>query len=75
LRKGKSPILPGEEREEKVESMVGAGRCRWCPLAESVPFQVLFKTYSTPQESRPRRFPPNNEWVGGVRGMGGSWGR
>jgi hypothetical protein len=29
LRKGESPVLPGEEREEKAEDMMGTGRIHW----------------------------------------------
>jgi hypothetical protein len=46
LRKGELSVLPGKERVEEAEGMVGADG---------------FKTYTTPQEGRPRRFPPNNE--------------
>jgi hypothetical protein len=68
LRKGESPILPGEEREEEAEDTVGAGgvsRQRAC-----FSFSGAFKTYATPWEGRLKRFPPNNERVG--RGTGGS---
>jgi hypothetical protein len=29
LRKGESPVLPGEEREEELDGKVGAGGVRW----------------------------------------------
>jgi hypothetical protein len=55
LRKGESPILPGEERE-------GGEEGRWAlSEREGFSFSDAFKTYITPWEGRPRRFPPNNE--------------
>jgi hypothetical protein len=74
LRKGESPVLPGEEREEKAEGAVGAGGV--CQQREHAFFffQVPLKPTLPQQEGRPRRFPPNNEGV--RKGMGGSqpWG-
>jgi hypothetical protein len=60
--------LPGDEREEEEEGRGG----RWSQPAERecFSFSDAFKTYPTPWEGRPRRFPPNNEQVG--RGRGGS---
>jgi hypothetical protein len=52
-------LLKVRERKYKG-SMVG---CRWSPLAELVClcFSSAFKTYTNPQQGRPRRFPPNDE--------------
>jgi hypothetical protein len=50
LRKGESPVLPGEEREETAESMVGAGGV--CRQRECFSFSGAFKSYTTPQEGR-----------------------
>jgi hypothetical protein len=68
LRKGESPVLPGEEREEGTEGTVGTGRVHRQKGCFS--FSGAFKTYTTPWEGRPSRFPPRNELVG--RGKGGS---
>jgi hypothetical protein len=60
LRKGESPLLPGEERE-KEEGKVGAGRVHQQREKEGFSFSGAFKIYTTLWEGRPRRFPPNNE--------------
>jgi hypothetical protein len=54
LRKGELPVLPGEEREEEAEGMVGAGGV--CLQSTCFSFSEGLKTYTTP--GRPRRFPP-----------------
>jgi hypothetical protein len=53
------------QREHGGMQVESAGRERAC-----FSFSGVFKTYTTPWEDRPRRFPPSNERVG--RGMGGS---
>jgi hypothetical protein len=60
-----SPILPGEGRKEKRGGHCG---CRWSlPTKKEIfSFSGAFKIYTTPWEGRPRRFPPNNEWVDGA---------
>jgi hypothetical protein len=65
LRKGESPVLQARQGKKRW----GHGGCRWSLPAERACFSFsgAFKTYTTPWEGRPRRFPPNNEWVG--RGM------
>jgi hypothetical protein len=49
-------------------------RARWAQMGSAgivlFFFSGALKTYPIPQEGRPRRLPPNNEWVG--TGMGGS---
>jgi hypothetical protein len=65
LRKGESPVLPGEEREKEEG--------RWAQVERDSMlfffFSGVFKTYTTQWEGWPGMFPPNNERVG--RGMGG----
>jgi hypothetical protein len=65
LRKGESPALPGEEREEEAEGTVGAvGVCQQT---------VCFSFYTTLSEGRFRRFPPNNELSGEEHGCLPAW--
>jgi hypothetical protein len=45
LRKGGSPVLPGEEREEEAEGTVGADGVHWQTACFS--FSGVFKTYAT----------------------------
>jgi hypothetical protein len=52
-------ILPGDEREEEEEGTVGTGGV--CRQRESFCFSGAFRTYTSPWEGRPRKFPPSNE--------------
>jgi hypothetical protein len=58
LRKGESPLLPGEKRDEE-EGTVGTDGIH--QHKESFSSSSALKTYITPWKGRPRRFPPNNE--------------
>jgi hypothetical protein len=57
LRKGESPILLSEEREEEAEGTVGAGGVYW-QREHAFLFQVPLKPVLPHLQ---RRFPPDNE--------------
>jgi hypothetical protein len=64
LRKGESPfcqVRKGKKKKARWAQVESASR-------ESFSFSGAFKTYTTPREGRPKRFPPNNEGV--RKGMG-----
>jgi hypothetical protein len=64
LRKGKSPILLGEEREGKAEGVVGAGGVHWQRESASL-FQVFLKPTLPHGRAGPGgAHPIMNQWRG-----------